>query len=104
MVEWYYQISIGHPSRGLEDRNAVSYSYHRGPAQEASEENNVSNWARDLACDILANNATVSSSCLKSLAEARLKNNGLISSTEISRQPNIDCHMVISDHSYTGLQ
>ena len=88
----------------MEDRNAVSYSYHRGPAQEVSEGNNVSNWDRDLACDILAKNATVSSSCLKSLAEARLKSNGLISSTEISRQPNIDCHMVISDHSYTGLQ
>ena len=79
MVEWYYQISIGHPSRSLEDRNAVSYSYYRGPAQEASEGNNVSNWARDLACDILVKNATVSSSCLKSLAEATLKSNGLIS-------------------------
>lgn len=53
------------------------------PAQEDSEGNNISIWARGYSWDILVNNLAAFCLCLKNLAEA------------ISGQHNIDSGMVI---------
>lgn len=49
---------MGHLSRSLEDRGSESYVQCEGLAQRVSEANNLSNWARDHSCGILAKTAT----------------------------------------------
>lgn len=95
---------LGHPSRSLEDIGAASHVDPGGPAQEVSE-GNISNWARDHFCDIFAKNVAASSLYPEKSPEAKLKSNGLISLVEeVSRQPNIGCHVVVSNHSWADLQ
>lgn len=47
---------MGHPRRSMESDSAKSNVNSRGPAQEASKGNNISNWDRDHSCEILAKN------------------------------------------------
>lgn len=65
------QSLIGHPSRRLEDDSAESYVDCGGLAQEVSEGNNISNWARAGPWDDLAKSAFCPRS--KNLPEAKLK-------------------------------
>jgi hypothetical protein len=52
---------------------------------------NISNWAGDHSCDVLAKDAAAFCSRPKNLPEAKLKGIGLMFLTEeTSRQPNID--------------
>lgn len=87
----------------MEDRLTKNNVDHGDPAEEVSDRNNIniSNWTTDHFCDILAKNIAAFYPCPKTLPEAKLKSNKLISLiVEISRQPNIDCHTVVSNHCY----
>lgn len=62
-----------------------------GLAQDISEENNITNWARDKSCNTLVKNMTVFCHCFKSFPEAKLGSNRLIPLAEvILRQHNIE--------------
>lgn len=81
-------------SRCLEDSSAESNVDYGGPAQEVSEGNNISNWARDHSCDTLAKSVTEFCPCPKSLQKSKLKSFGSVSLAEdISGDPIIDCAM-----------
>lgn len=66
-------------SRCLEDSSAESNVDYGGPAQEVSEGNNISNWARDHSCDTLAKSVTEFCPCPKGLQESKLKSFGSVS-------------------------
>lgn len=49
---------MGYPSRTLEDNGVESYMGCGGPAQEVSEGNSISTWARSHCRDTLAKTVT----------------------------------------------
>lgn len=77
---------MGSPTRSVEDSNVESHMERVIPGQELLEGKSI----RDHSCDIVTINVTAFCPCPKFLLEIKLKNFGLISSTEeISRQPNV---------------
>lgn len=83
-----------HYSGSLEDSSVERNVDCRGLPQEVSEGNNISNWARDHACDTLTKNVTEFCTCPKSLQESKLKSFGSMSLAEdVSGEPSIDCAM-----------
>lgn len=59
---------MGHPKRNMEESGAGSNVDHDYPAQEASEENNVTKWPRNCSCDTLLKNVVAFDPCLKKSA------------------------------------
>lgn len=57
----------------LSNRRAGNHVEYEDLAQEASEQNNVSNQIRDNSCDILAKTVVVFCPCPKDLPEANTK-------------------------------
>jgi len=50
-------------SKSVEDSGALSNVDYDGPAQDVSEEKNISRWSKDHSCDILVKN--VAAFCLR---------------------------------------
>ena len=78
----------GHASRSLEDNNAET------SVENVSAGNNISNWARDYLCDVLAKNVSAFCPCPKNLLETKLNCLLQISlAEEISTQTNMNSVM-----------
>ena len=63
---------MDHPSSNMEDFVAKVYLNCGSLALEVSKENNFNIWLGDCSCDILLNNVTAFSPCLKSLLKAKV--------------------------------
>jgi hypothetical protein len=59
---------MGHSRRSLEDCSTETHVGYEGPAEEVSEVNNISSWARDHSYNIFTKNVAFCSS--KNLPEA----------------------------------
>lgn len=103
MVEFFKLGLRDHLSRSI-DRDAKGNVDSDSPAQEVPERKNVGEWPKDHYCDILIRNVAAICPCPQ--PEAKLKNSGLMElAGEISRQPNIEYHHVVSsNHSDAELQ
>lgn len=58
VVECYNQSLMVNSTRGWKDNSVDSNVNCRGSAQEISEKNNISIWARGYPCDVLTENVT----------------------------------------------
>lgn len=85
------------PSRNLVDNSSEKNMEYRGPAQMASEGNNINNWVRFQSSDISVQNGTAFCTSPENMSNEKLKNNGVIFlAKQILRQPVIDCYMWLS--------
>lgn len=91
VVNYYKLFLVIHVSRNFEHNNAETNVDYRGPAQQGSDRNNISNWDRDFSFSTLVKNVADLCPYPKNMPEAKLKCiefNSL--AKEISRQTNID--------------
>lgn len=77
---------------------------YSGPAQEVSEEHNISNEAKNQSCNILAKNVASFCPCSKNLLVAKLKKIWTyFFGRRFSRQSNVYCAVWLF-HAYVDLQ
>lgn len=73
------------------------------PAQGILEGDNISNWARDHSCDILARKMAAFCRCPKNLPVAEWKCLGLISLQKVQDSLILVCLVLVSRLSYVDL-
>lgn len=76
---------MSYPSRNLGANITESSVDCGGMAYEVSEGHNISSWAQNYFCDVLAKNVIAIFHCFKNFPKVKLKNNGLDSLMEILR-------------------
>lgn len=85
---------MDHSRRSMEGNCAENTVDSGGQAQEVSKGNDISNWATDHSCEILAKEVAAFCPCMKNLSKIKLKSFRLMYLTEEnSRQPKIDSMM-----------